>query len=51
MNSLAEGYFGAETPVVEVILNMAGHDNRHLGMIQMLRGLQGLDAHEPMSTT
>lgn len=51
MNPLAEGYFGQETSAVEVILNMAGHDNRHLGMIQMLRGLQGLDAHEPMSTT
>jgi|GEM_PF-452729 hypothetical protein len=51
MNHLAEGYFGAETPAVEVILNMAGHDNRHLGMIQMLRGLQGVDAHEPISTT
>ena len=49
MNPLAEGYFGRETPTVEVILNMAGHDNRHLGMIQMLRGLQGLDAHEPMA--
>ena len=47
MNPSVAGYFGEETPAVEVILRMAGHDNRHLGMIQMLRGLQGVDAHEP----
>jgi hypothetical protein len=47
MNPSAAGYFGKETPAVDVILKMAGHDNRHLGMIQMLRGLQGVDAHEP----
>jgi hypothetical protein len=42
MDQLAVEYFGRDSTVPQVILRELRHDNRHVGMIESLRGLLGL---------
>ena len=42
LTPLAAEYFGDDPALVHVILRMMRHDNRHVGMIEALRGIQGV---------